>query len=191
MTEDGEWCVVANVKPEAFGRATSPGTRHFVAGTKVYCVDWYWGMGGESGRVLGRHRRSRRMVLLATRTDQFTNWRAKLVFHPYVIRVLRTHRTSISREKCEQIAAGWARYAPPIEDLHERAEILASALRLITDDPLGRELAAAATAVLGNPEPTTAADVFVLGDWLEERGARLDLDQLCTTLRRRRDNAGT
>ena len=111
-------------------------------------------MGGQSGRVLGRHRR---MVLLATRTNQFTNWRAKLVFHPYVVRVLRTHRPPITRERCEQIVAGWARDAPPIEDLHERAKVLATALRLITDDPLGRELAVAATAVLDNPEPTTGS----------------------------------
>lgn len=189
MGDEGEWCVIANVKPEAFGRATSPGTKHFVAGTKVYCVDGYWGTGGERVRVLGRHRGGRELVLLATRTDYFTNWRAKLVFHPHVVRTLLRNRPPMDRETCEQMAAGWAEARPPIDNIRERAAPLAAALYWITYDPRGRELAAAATLVLDNPEPTNAPDVFVLGDWLEEHGTRIPLDQLCTTLRRRRDNA--
>src|SRR5512138_3692439 len=148
MGDDGEWCVIANVKPEAFGRATSPGTKNFVAGAKVYCVDWYWGQGGEAVRVLGRHRGGRGLVMLVTRSEYFTNWRAKLVFHPHVIRMLRDHRGRSDRETCERTATGWAQQHPPIDDIQDRADTLAAALRLITDDPLGCELAAAATLLV-------------------------------------------
>jgi hypothetical protein len=122
----GEWCVIANIKAEAFGRATSPGTKHFVAGTRIWAVAWYWGQGGENVRVLGRR---------------------------------------------DQIAH------------------LDLALRLMRDDPRGQQLAAAATAVLGQTEPSANLELFVLLDWLEDHGASLRLAKLAETLRRRRDNA--
>src|SRR5689334_2485138 len=37
-----QWCVVANVKAEAYGRATSPGTRHFSAGAKLWVLPSQW-----------------------------------------------------------------------------------------------------------------------------------------------------
>jgi hypothetical protein len=185
---DGEWCVVANVKPEAFGRATTPGTKVFVAGTKLWCVDWYWGMGGENVRVLGRHRGGSRLVLVTTRSDYLTNWRAKVAYHPHVVRMLREVRPPVAQEDCERTAAFFAGAHPAIPDLRDQTLRLALALQLISEDPHGRELAAAATAVLDATEPTVALAVVVLSEFLEARGARLSLEQLRATLRRRRDN---
>lgn len=185
---DGEWSVIANVKPEAFGRATSPGTKHFVAGTKVWAVDWYWGMGGERLRVIGRHRGSSQLILLTMRTDYLTNWRAKVTYHPHVVRLLREHRATRDQAECERLASYWTK-SPPIEDLAEQAATLARALHLLADDPLGQALARSATAIVDGTEPSSRAYLLVLSDWLEEQGAPLPLATLCTTLRRRRDNA--
>jgi hypothetical protein len=62
------------------------------------------------------------------------------------------------------------------------------ALRLMRDDPRGQQLAAAATAVLDQTEPSANLELFVLLDWLEDHGASLRLAKLASTLKRRRDN---
>ena len=183
-----EWSVIANIKAEAFGRATSPGTKHFVAGTKIWAIDWYWGQGGESVRVLGRHRGSPRLIVLTMASDHLTNWRAKLTYHPHVIETLRAHGAVRSQADCEQLAAGFARRASPVADLRDQIAHLDLALRLMREDPRGQQLAAAATAVLGQTEPSANLDLFVLLDWLEDHGASLRLAKLAATLRRRRDN---
>jgi hypothetical protein len=175
---DCEWTVIANVKAEAFGRATSPGTKHFVAGTKIWAVDWYWGQGGESVRVLGRHRGSPRLIVLTMPSDHLTNWRAKLAYHPHVIAMLREHHAVRSQADCDHLAAGFARRASPTADLRDQIAHLDLALRL----------AAAATAVLGQTEPSANLELFVLLDWLEDHGASLRLAKLAATLKRRRDN---
>ena len=186
---DSEWAVIANVKPEAYGRATSPGTKHFVAGTKVWAVDWYWGMGGESLRVLGRHRRSPRLILLTMETDRLTNWRAKATYHPHVVAMLRAQRAVRTQAQCEQLAAGWAKRLGSIPDLRDQIAQLDAALRLIRDDPRGVALAEAAIAALDETEPSGRIDLFVLADWLEDHGVVVPFEKLCKTLKRRRDNA--
>lgn len=183
-----EWSVVANIKAEAFGRATSPGTKHFVAGTKIWAVDWYWGQGGESVRVLGRHRGSPRLILLTMASDHLTNWRAKLAYHPHVIEMLHEQRAVRSQVECEQLASGFAHRASPVPDLRDQIAHLDLALRLMRDDPRGQQLAAAATVVLDQTEPSANLELFVLLDWLEDHGASLRLAKLAATLKRRRDN---
>ena len=83
----------------------------------------------------------------------------------------------------------WSNSSPPIENLAEQADVLARALRLLADDPVGQVLARAATAIIDETEPSARDHLLVLGDWLEEHGAALSLVTLCTTLKRRRDNA--
>jgi hypothetical protein len=194
MTAETEWCVVANVKPEAFGRASSPGTRHFVAGAKVWCLDWFWGMGGERLRVLGRHRGSHDLVTLVMFTRYLTNWRAKVAYHPEVVRLIRQHGACRSQQTCEETARFWSQLHPAIENLRAEAANLANTLRLLADEPDGRELARLASEGLAARENRVIADpdppieVVVLGDWLEERGAGIPLGQLVETLQRQRRN---
>jgi hypothetical protein len=186
---ESEWAVIANIKPEAYGKATTPGTKHFVAGTKVWAVDWYWGMGGEAVRVLGRHRGSHHLILLTMENERLTNWRAKVAYHPHVVAMLREHRAVRTQLQCEELATGWTKQLGSVPDLRGEIAQLDAALRSIRDEPRGRILAEAAIAVLDETEPSGRTDLFVLADWLEDRGVALPFEKLCKTLKRRRDNA--
>lgn len=182
---ESEWGIAANVRPEAFGRAKSPGTRHFTAGTLVWCLDVYWGMGGDTLRAIGRHRGSHRLVAIAMPSRYLTNFRAKVAYSPSVVRAIREHEALRDEAEARRLAAGFAERFPAVPDLRERAKQLAAALRALDDDPSARELAARATELL---DAGMTPELEVLGDLLEDRGAGMPLDELAVILRRRRDN---
>ncbi|HEY1552738.1 MAG TPA: hypothetical protein VGG28_33140 [Kofleriaceae bacterium] len=187
---DTEWAVVANVRAEAFGRTRSPGTRHFSAGALLWCLDIDGGSGGERLRVIGHHRVSKRRIAIVIARRYLVNFRVKLAYAAPVVRAIRDHRAQRDEAACRQLAAGWAAASPPIDDLHARAQLLSMTLRLISADDEGRVLADRATALLakhGAASPTTP-ELEVLGDWLEDRGAGIPIDELAMLLARRRDN---
>ncbi|HVF85274.1 MAG TPA: hypothetical protein VM821_04785 [Abditibacteriaceae bacterium] len=84
------WCIAANVVNERpygeGGLETRSGTKHFAPGAKVYVVYFYWGMGGETLTVVGRHRKSHRYITLSMRSKYLVNWRVELVYSPHVIK---------------------------------------------------------------------------------------------------------
>ena len=85
LERDGEWCLVANIKPEQlFGEnhEIKKGTKHFSPNTKVYCSAPHWGDGYEQIVVAGRHRGSSRLVLMVVKRKQLTNWRTQYVYLP-------------------------------------------------------------------------------------------------------------
>lgn len=186
------WCVVANVKPEAYGRATSAGTRHFAAGAKLWCLPVSWGDGYERVRVVGRHRGSKLHVLMVVPSARLTNWRAKVAYHPEVVRLLEQHGRWPDQAACEAAARVLARAHPPVDDLRAHAAHLNAALRAL-DEPRGRELEALAAAALErwqtrDGDAVPPIEVIVLADWLEQRGLALPIRELVTTLDRRRAN---
>lgn len=83
------WCLVANVvkmrRAGPGGVEVRSGTKHFAPGAKVYVIGAYWGMGGETVTVVGRHRKARRFITIATKSKYLTNWRAALVYSPAVL----------------------------------------------------------------------------------------------------------
>lgn len=86
------WCVAANVVLErdyGGGRERRQGTKHFAPGAKVFVYLFFWGMGGETVKVIGRHRKSRRYIRLAMPANHLANWRAELAYSPYVIKQVR------------------------------------------------------------------------------------------------------
>jgi hypothetical protein len=89
------WCIVANIIRERpygpGGQKRRLGTKQFAPGAKVYIVDFFWGMGGESLTIVGRHWRSHRYITLLIRSAWLVNWRVELVYSPSVIRVLQQH----------------------------------------------------------------------------------------------------
>jgi hypothetical protein len=184
------WSVVANVRPEAFGRATSPGTRHFVAGAKIFCVNWMWGMGFDTVVAIGRQRGSMQLIELLMRTAFLTNFRAKLVYKPAVLRKLRRspHFEVRSQEWCVEASANLNKWLTPTENLADRKDAFARALRLMRDDARGIALRDRALEVLEGKTSDDAMTVFVLCDFLEEHGIALSYDDVVTTLRRQRDN---
>ena len=104
------WCVVANViaeHPVGESREIRSGTKHFSAGTKVYCYPPLWGDGYEDIKVIGRHRGSRKLVEMVMPSKRLTNWRVKAVYSPFVLARMKVHwdASKESREKAEAIVA--------------------------------------------------------------------------------------
>jgi hypothetical protein len=91
-TSGGRWCLIGNIVQERpcgeRGREIKRGTEHFSPGTKVYCLPAQWGDGYERIIVIGRHRGSKRFVRMIIRSDWVTNWRAKVVYEPSVLRLI-------------------------------------------------------------------------------------------------------
>src|SRR5688572_15078570 len=113
------WCVVANVVMERGygpgGAEKRRGTKHFAPGAKVFVFEFFWGAGGETVTVIGRHRKSHRFIRLSMRAKHLANWRAELVYSPYVVR--QVHESSEfgglpadsdrARLRAEEIAASY------------------------------------------------------------------------------------
>jgi hypothetical protein len=102
------WCVVANVVAEQLAgedREIRRGTKHFSAGTKVYCYPPLWGDGYENIKVIGRHRGSRKLVEMVMPSKGLMNWRAKMVYSPFVLARMKGHWDSSreSRDKADSI----------------------------------------------------------------------------------------
>lgn len=121
MTSDNEinatqWCLVGNVigdHPCGEGdRQSRRGTKQFRAGTKVYCLPPQWGDGYERILVIGRQRASHKFITLIMPAKYITNWRAKVVYNPEVIRRLQAIALDDwipswpFREQVEQFAEG-------------------------------------------------------------------------------------
>lgn len=95
------WCVVASIKKEhefgPGGEETRIGTRQFRGGTKVYISGCYPGM-CDSVVAIGLHRKSRRFIVCVVNVKHVENFRAKVVYKPRVIELIRTD------ERCRVIA---------------------------------------------------------------------------------------
>lgn len=104
------WCLVGNVvreHPFANDGEVRRGSKHFAAGTKVYCLPPQWGDGYESLIAIGLERRSRTWITVVMRSRLVTNWRSVRVYKPAVIRRLRDgsgapDRQWASREEIEK-----------------------------------------------------------------------------------------
>jgi hypothetical protein len=103
------WCVVANVaETQQYGEGgaqTRRGTSHFPPGAKVYCYPALWGDGYEQVTVIGRHRGSHRYVTMVIPSKRLTNWRAQVVYSPYIIKLMSRHWRSDSEPLARQIVA--------------------------------------------------------------------------------------
>ena len=88
------WCLVANVASETeYGESKEKrsGIKHFPAGAKVYCFPPLWGDGYERIKVIGRHRGSHQFATMIVPSKHLTNWRAKLIYSPYLTEQLKAH----------------------------------------------------------------------------------------------------
>ncbi len=86
------WCLVGNIVDQhPFGteQEIRRGSKHFSAGTKVYCLPAQWGDGYEKVVAVGIERHSRRLITVVMPSEQITNWRATVVYKPAVLKRLR------------------------------------------------------------------------------------------------------
>jgi hypothetical protein len=190
---EAAWCVVANVVAEAFGNASSPGTKHFRAGALVWVTRGYWGEGARI-TVIGRHRGSLRFVAIVEDIARFTNWRAKAAYHPAVLALLRREGSDwTTQAACEEAARRFAERHPPIADLSDEIARRREALQRFDDDDEARALYGQAVSALArwtpqqrNADRRPPHEVSVLADWLEAEGLPIELSELVRTLDRRR-----
>jgi hypothetical protein len=87
-----QWCLVGNIVDERlFGESHEVrlGTKHFSSGTKVYCLPAQWGDGYDKIIVIGRHRGSKQFKTMIINSEWVTNWRAKVVYDPEVLRRIK------------------------------------------------------------------------------------------------------
>jgi hypothetical protein len=99
--EPSDWCLVGNVVEEhEFGESKEirRGSKHFTPGAKVYCLPPQWGDGYEKVVAVGIARGSRRWITVVMSSDLITNWRAKVVYKPAVIRRLREGFNGFKRQ---------------------------------------------------------------------------------------------
>lgn len=85
------WCLVGNVVDEhEYGEDHQivHGTKHFSPGTKVYVLPQQWDL-GEMTPVVGRHRKSGKLICIVMRMDWIENFRVQKVYSPNVIRHMR------------------------------------------------------------------------------------------------------
>ena len=90
------WCIVANIVGEhAYGPGgvqTRVGTRKLRAGSKVFVVGSFSGMGSETVTVVGRLRYTNRYITISIAAKYLRNHRVRLVYSPFVIQQARTNR---------------------------------------------------------------------------------------------------
>lgn len=87
-------CIVGNIIGKHYKgleKAITSGTKHFSAGTKVYCVFMYGGMGHQQVRVYGKLRHSFRMIDVVIRTSHIKNFRLQKVYNPKVLAFLNKY----------------------------------------------------------------------------------------------------
>lgn len=113
------WSVIANIVPKRlygpYGNEIKIGTKHFTPNTKVYVVDGYWGMGGESVTVIASPRKTTQYVVITIQTSVLHNFRTKLIYKPQVLRLLSQNGYNIAndnmtQERAKSIAVLLSRY---------------------------------------------------------------------------------
>lgn len=72
------------------------GTKYFSAGTKVYCAFVYGGMGDERVIVLGRKRKSFKMIEISIKTAYIKYLRVQKVYSPKIIGFIRKYQGSFN-----------------------------------------------------------------------------------------------
>lgn len=163
-----EWCLVGNVGAELFGGRDTVGTRHFTAGTKVWCRPAQWGDGYERTRAVGRHRGSPQLVRMVMPLDRLVNFRAELCYRPAVLdRLGPLGWTESTAEAC---AASLRRWYPDDPDVQDAGARVGRAAQLVSADPTAAALSLAAAAALP-PRPMSVAL------WCLEERRRIGLDQ--------------
>lgn len=116
--QEGVWCVVANVKGERpcgqGGQETKSGTRQFRGGTKVYIAGCYAGT-CDGVVCIGLHRKSRRFITCVVNVTHLEHFRAKVAYHPEVVRRIREDDRCWFRT--QEDAEGWANAFPQWQEI--------------------------------------------------------------------------
>jgi hypothetical protein len=184
--------VVANVAAEVFGHGgPSAGTKHFSAGTKVYCERPQWGDGGERLWVVGRHRGSSRLIRIIMPANRLVNWRVQGVYSVAVYDLLRVPWPDESR--AAHFAASASAHTKTTGNVQVAGKLVTRCYRQLDAGgssivKLEQEAATALTHFTPadwKRQPRGPAALQVLADWLEEGGAEMPAGDLASIVTRR------
>ncbi len=98
-------CIAGNIIGKHYygtDKQIKSGTKHFGAGAKVYCIFMYGGMGHQEVRVMGKIRKSSRMIDVVMRTCYIKNFRMQKVYHPKVIKFIDKYFSHFESEESER-----------------------------------------------------------------------------------------
>lgn len=112
--QNSQWCLIGNIVDERpygeGGQEKRSGSKHFAPGAKVYCLPAQWGDGYDQIIVIGRHRGSKHFKTMIISSIWVTNWRAKVVYNPEVLRRIRIVTAEPGRQnwKSREEVEAWA-----------------------------------------------------------------------------------
>lgn len=106
------FCLVGNIIEERLDGDGNmwKGTKHFSPGTKLYCYPPIWGDGYRNIKVIGKHRKSPRLVTIIIQSKYITNWRLKTVYNPVIIQKMIQNQgwsDEASHKERIEAMAGW------------------------------------------------------------------------------------
>lgn len=116
-SETFRYCLVGNImETHTHGedKQVKHGTKHFSAGTKVYCADAHW---GEAIKVIGLHRKSKRLICIIMPSKLITNWRMQAVYAPRVLALMQEHHFWTGSSK--RVQEGIQRLAASLQERDE------------------------------------------------------------------------
>lgn len=88
------YAIVANIIDKYYKgieKHISRGTKQFRPGAKVYCIFIYGGMGHERLIVIGKPRKTGRLIALSMIRTRLKNYRVQKVYSPKIIELLTEH----------------------------------------------------------------------------------------------------
>tara|TARA_Y100001954_G_C15346403_1_gene377098 strand:+ start:83 stop:511 length:429 start_codon:yes stop_codon:yes gene_type:complete len=89
-----EWCIVGNIVDQhTWGeeKVIKKGTKHFPPNAKVYCMPEFTGSAHEKIRVIGKPRKSKKLINVVINTRHITNLRIQKVYDPKIQNVIGSH----------------------------------------------------------------------------------------------------
>ncbi|MEO1435697.1 MAG: hypothetical protein AAFV80_09190 [Bacteroidota bacterium] len=89
-----EWCIVGNIVDRRYygqEKEIRSGTKHFRSGTKVYCIPSFADNAYVDIRVIGKHRKNNRRIILIMQTRHIKDFRVRKVYHPKLRTELASH----------------------------------------------------------------------------------------------------
>lgn len=84
------YCLIGNmIDKHYYGieKEIKSGTRHFRAGTKLYCLLTFPGMGSVYVTVIGKPRKSFQFIQIAIKSCLIKNFRVQKVYSPAIIKI--------------------------------------------------------------------------------------------------------
>jgi hypothetical protein len=109
------WCLVGNIIDEHFEgeeKILRKGTKHFRAGSKVYCFPPKGEGNFDKVKVLGKHRKSKRTICIVMPSEHIVDWHIQKVSQPYILKMMELKNGWTNSDKDKQAILGMLKWLP-------------------------------------------------------------------------------